>query len=327
MNLVELISRFEHVFFVCDEDHAKDVIVSNPNVTRLTFQYDDIWARDISPTFVVRKGVVEAINWRFNAWGGKKCGSYYPWDKDDRFGHEFAEHLGIPCMDVEMVLEGGAILSDGAGTVFTTRDVLLNPNRNPSMSESEAESILKTALGADRIMWIDKGLVDDETDGHIDNVMSVIRPGELMMAWTDDKSNPNYSILSNIEQLLKRNYGGIIHKVPLPSRLAITQEEASGLTINPNSIQRAAGHVLSASYLNYYYVNGGVIIPSFGCSQDEEALRIFEQVFPGREVVQLYSREPLIGGGGIHCILHEIPAAGWVPPDSALNVPRSVSYQ
>jgi len=327
LDMVKVISRFEHVFFVCEESHAGDVSIPERNVTRLILGYDDIWARDISPTFVVRKGVLEAINWRFNAWGGEEHGSYYPWNKDDMFGREFAAAAGIPCTDVDMVLEGGAILSDGAGTVFTTRNVLLNPNRNPSMDETEAERILKRNLGADRIVWIDKGLVDDETDGHIDNVISVVRPGELMLAWTDDESNPNHAILSEVEQQLRRSYGGTIHKVPLPTELSITQEEASGLTVNPDAIHRSAGYVLSGSYLNFHYVNGGVIVPSFGCPQDAEALRIFEEVFPDREVVQIYSREPIIGGGGIHCILHEIPAVGWVPSGSLLDVPQSVSYQ
>ena len=141
--------------------------------------------------------------WKFNSWGGLKEGSYYPWDKDDAFACEMAKYLNLTCENAEIVLEGGAILTDGEGTVFTTRSVLLNRNRNPFKSKQYIESVLKQHLRAERIVWLDQGLALDETNGHIDNVMSVVRPHEVCIAWTDDKSDPNYKrvrrILSSLE--------------------------------------------------------------------------------------------------------------------------------
>lgn len=157
------------------------------------------------------------------------------------------------------------------------------------------------------IIWLSKGLARDETNGHIDNVMSVVRPHEICLAWTDNPKSQNYRRVREIEREITESYKCIIHKIPLPAAQYMVKEEAEGLEKRENSLERKEGDILPASYLNYYYVNNAVIIPAFGCKEDAKVFKKFCEIFPDRKVIQIYSREPLLGGGGIHCILHEIP--------------------
>ena len=309
LELVYVISKYEPVFLVCRPSDLEQLnkIAENHNITLLSLPYDDIWARDIGPTFIEKNNKIECISWKFNAWGGRKEGSYYPWDQDDAFAENFAKYLGIPCSRSPLVLEGGAILTDGCGTLFATRSVLLNRNRNPFKSAEYVEALLKDTLNLEKIVWIKQGLALDETNGHIDNLMSIVRPHEVCLAWTDDPDNPNFKRVRTAYKTLLSEYECIVHKVPLPTLQLMSKEESLGLTNNINAIDRNAGDVLPASYLNYYVVNNGVIVPSFGCKEDNTAFDILATVYPDRTIEQVYSHEPLLGGGGIHCILHEIP--------------------
>lgn len=308
LNLVKVISRYEHVLLVCretDVPYLKNLAFDN--VTIVAMEYDDIWARDIGPTFVKNNDSVKVVNWKFNAWGGLKDGSYYPWDKDDAFACEMARYLNLEYENADIVLEGGAILTDGEGTLFTTQSVLLNRNRNPFKSKEYVESVLKKHLHVNKVVWLEQGLALDETNGHIDNVMSIVRPHEVCIAWTDDEKNPNYKRVRKILSDLQEQYECIVHRIPLPSQLFMTAEESNGLTSNDDALERKAGDLLPASYLNYYLVNGAVLIPSFGCEEDQEVYQIISDIYPDMKIEQIFSREPLLGGGGIHCILHEIP--------------------
>lgn len=308
IELVQCISKYEHVYLVCrDVDIPALNYLTNQNITLIPTEYDDIWARDIGPTFIEENGEIKCISWKFNSWGGLKEGSYFPWDQDDAFADKMAMYLGLKSKRVDIVLEGGAILTDGIGTLFTTRSVLLNRNRNPFKSLSYVENILKENLYVNKVVWLDQGLALDETNGHIDNIMSVIRPHEVCLAWTDDKKDINYKRVHKAYKTLSEQYDCVIHKIPLPSMQYMTPEESGGITQNMNAIDRNAGDLLPASYLNFYYVNGGVFLPAFGCKEDSIALKIFTDIFSDRKIEQIYSREPLLGGGGIHCILHEIP--------------------
>ncbi len=308
IDLVRTVARFELVYlFYDDRCDVEEGALTFDNVIPVKMRYDDIWARDISPTFVYIDGKLTCLNWKFNAWGGKLEAAYYPWDDDDAFSNNIANYLHLPVIDIPITLEGGAIIGDGCGTLFTTQSVLLNRNRNPFKKKEYIETILKKNLGVNNIIWLKQGLATDETNGHIDNVLSVISKDELCIAWTDDKKNPNYKRVRDIFAVLTESYHGNIHKIPLPTPQYMNQEEASGIIIPPTSLPRKEGDLLPASYLNFYFVNGGVIVPTFGCKEDDIALRQFENIFPDRKVVPIYSREPLLGGGGIHCILHEIP--------------------
>ena len=309
------ISHYESVYFFSEPRFGHQLIdkyKSNKNVEIIPAEYDDIWARDIGPSFVKTNHGMTCVDWRFNAWGGKKEGSYYPWDKDDAFALFASSYLGLEAIRTSIVVEGGGIITDGVGTIFTTRSVLMNRNRNPFKKQKEIEIQLLESTGAKRIVWLDQGLALDETNGHIDNVLSCISPKDICLAWTDDKSNPNYKRLHKIYRMLggMKNLTGElykIHRIPLPDMLYMTEEEEKSLRKDENALERKAGDVLPASYLNFYMLNGAVLIPSFDCVTDTVVLKIFKELFPDREVVQVYSREPLLGGGGIHCLLHEVP--------------------
>lgn len=308
LDLAKTVSEFELVYLIYDERcEISEQELQHKNVIPLKMKYDDIWARDISPTFVYIDGELSCLNWKFNAWGGKSEGAYSPWDDDNAFASNIASHLGLPIIDVPLTLEGGAIISDGLGTVFTTQSVLLNRNRNPFKSKQYVETILKQQLGAESIIWLKQGLATDETNGHIDNVLSVISKNEICIAWTDDKQNSNYKRVRSIFDVLQNEYKGIIHKIILPPSQYMSEEEAQGIISNPHSLPRKAGDLLPASYLNFYFVNGGVIVPIFNCPTDQDVLMQFERMFPDKRIIPVYSREPLLGGGGIHCLLHEIP--------------------
>lgn len=308
VQLVQCIAKYEHVYLICRKSDLPDLeYLSGDSITLVPSEYNDIWARDIGPTFLERNGKVSCINWRFNSWGGKREGAYFPWDKDDAFASTMAAYLGLESKRVNIVLEGGAILTDGIGTLFTTRSVLLNRNRNPFKSLSYIENTLKEVLYVKKVVWLDQGLALDETNGHIDNIMSVIGPHAICLAWTEDKNNINYKRVHNAYKLVSEQYDCTIYKIPLPSSQYMTLEESKGLTYDTNSTDRKAGDLLPASYLNFYYVNGGLLIPKFGCKEDTKAFEIFAEIFKDRKIEQIFSREPLLGGGGIHCILHEIP--------------------
>ncbi len=311
IRLAQCIAKYEKVYFICRErDREYLQQFCTEQMQPVVLAYDDIWARDIGPTFIKENGHIRCLNWRFNSWGGVKEGSYFPWDCDNAFAKSIAQYLGLEVKDVKLVLEGGAILTDGAGTLFTTRSVLLNRNRNPFKSLAQVETILKEALHVDTVVWIKQGLALDETNGHIDNVLAVVRPHEVCMAWTDDRQNPNYSRVRNIEKQLLAQYDCTLHKIPLPLVQRMTEQESAGLTQNKDAIERREGDILPASYLNFNYVNGAILLPSFGCPEDTLVLEQFKKIFPDRVIEQIYSREPLLGGGGIHCILHEIPELG-----------------
>ena len=312
--LVDNISEYETVFYFCDLrfiDFLRERYKNNVNVVVIPAEYDDIWARDIGPTFIHTNSKIKCVDWSFNAWGGLKEGSYFPWNKDDAFASVVAKYFGLESSRSSLVVEGGGIITDGAGTIFTTQSVLLNHNRNPFIKKEIVQDELCTASCASRVIWLRQGLAFDETNGHIDNVLSFVTEKDVCLAWTDDKNNPNYSRLRTIENTLKslKNLNGdhySVHRIPLPPMQYMTEDESNGLC-KANSIDRNAGDLLPASYLNFYMINGAVLIPSFGCETDEEALNCFRNLFPNRKVIQVYSREPLLGGGGIHCLLHEVP--------------------
>lgn len=313
MNLVHIISKYEKVYLICPYGYAKNLKDTiDGNVTLVEMEYDDIWARDIAPTFIYKNGKLRTVDWKFNAWGGIKEGAYYPWNKDDSFASGFTDFLNLESLRAPIILEGGAITSDGNGTLFATRSVLLNRNRNPFKSLEYVEKTILETTGDRRIIWLKQGLSHDETNGHIDNILSVISDEDICLAWTDDKNDPNYKRVRDAYRALEdeRNINGIkynIHLIPLPIIQRMTQKESDGLIPNEQSLDRSAGDILPASYLNFYMLNDAVIIPSFGCNEDKEVLAIFKKLFKNKEVIQLYSREPLLGGGGIHCLLHEIP--------------------
>lgn len=282
----------------------------------IEMESDDAWARDVAPTFVVSgDGRVRGIDWEFNAWGGQVDGLYAHWEKDDQVAAGVCEALGYDCYEAHpFVLEGGSIHSDGEGTVLVTEACLLSAGRNPALSKEEIEEKLKAYLGAGKVIWLPRGIYNDETNEHVDNICAFARPGEVILAWTDEESDPQYALSSRCLEVLARETDArgrklTVHKLPIPKEpVCIREEELSGYEFEPGEDQREAGERLAASYVNFYISNGGIIVPQFGDEHDRTAVEILSGIFPERKIYPIPAREILLGGGNIHCITQQIPA-------------------
>lgn len=283
---------------------------------------NDAWARDYCPTFVRNDdGVIRGIDWGFNAWGGLCDGLYFPWDQDNKMARKLCDLLDKDVYDRrDFILEGGSIHVDGRGTCITTESCLLSEGRNPLRSKQEIEKELGQYLGVNSVIWLPCGIYNDETNGHVDNICAFTAPGEVVLAWTEDQSDIQYEMSRACLEILEQSTDAEghrikVHKLPLPRPVTITEEECEGLDACEGEPARMPGERLAASYVNFYISNRHVVMPGFGDPADKEAKRILQDLFPAREVVQIYARDILIGGGNIHCITQQIPAEGaaWVP--------------
>ena len=276
---------------------------------------NDAWMRDVGPTFVVgRGGRLRGVDWIFNAWGGHSGGIYAPWDFDDQVAAKVLEIESRDRYRAPFVLEGGAIHVDGQGTLLTTEECLLNPNRNPKLSRGQIESLLERYLGVRKIIWLSRGVFNDETDGHVDNLCCFVRAGVVVLAWSDDPADPQYDISRAADEVLRtaRDSRGkqlTIHKLMQPGPLYMTAAEAAGIETAPGSHARRAGDRLAGSYVNFYIANRQVVMPLLDPRRDRQARTVIARLFPGRKVVGIPSREILLGGGNIHCITQQQPRA------------------
>jgi agmatine deiminase len=245
---------------------------------------DDSWLRDCGPIYVRDSAGRVAVHFGFNAWGGK----FEPWDRDAAVGRLIAERLGDPVVQGGIVLEGGSIVSDGSGTLLTTEQCLLNPNRNPDLSRAQIEDVLRARLGVERIVWLGHGLVEDrDTDGHVDLIAAFIAPARVLLQTVAD-DNPNYEHCEENRSRLQR---AGIEVVPLPHLPYL----------------EVAGERIAASYLNLYLCNGAVIVPVTGADSDSEALSIIAVAFGDRELIPVPGAVLAYGGGGPHCITQQVP--------------------
>ena len=297
-------------------------------VTLFEAETDDAWARDVAPTFVVKEEnddensrSVRAVNWEFNAWGGSVDGLYASWEKDNAFAKTAAGYLGCRCYDAApFVLEGGSIHSDGEGTLLVTEACLLSRGRNPGLTKDEIEEQLKNYLGAEKVLWLPRGIYQDETNEHVDNVCAFLRPGEVVLAWTDNRNDPQYEFSMAALAYLEgeRDAKGRkikVHKLPIPDTpVCVTAEELEGYVFEEGEDTREEGERLAASYVNFYFSNGAVIMPAFGginTASDKRAAEVMERLCPERKVISVYARDILTGGGNIHCITQQIPAGSF----------------
>ena len=279
----------------------------------LEISSNDSWIRDCGPSFVIDDaGGVRGVDWRFNAWGGLEMGLYFPWDLDDLVGQKVLDVERVPRYAPDFVLEGGSIDVDGEGTVLTTMECLLHGNRNPQMSPEQIASHLSDYLNVDAVIWLPRGVYLDETNGHVDNFARFVAPGQVMLTWTDDPSDPQYAISNEAQEILRGTKDArgrdlevtLIHQ---PGPITITDQEAQGVDQVPGVQPRVAGERLAGSYVNSYYANGIVILPVFDDPHDEAAIKTYEQLFPDRRVVTVPGREILLGGGNVHCITQQQP--------------------
>ena len=284
----------------------------------LCIDSDDAWARDVGPTFVQNEaGQLKGISWRFNAWGGEVDGLYADWRKDDAVAPAFCQAAGLPWEDAApFVLEGGSIHSDGEGTLLVTESCLLSAGRNPSLSRAEIEAELCRRLGAEKVLWLPRGIYNDETNEHVDNVCAFVGPAEVVLAWTDDENDPQYPLSAAGLDYLQRVTDAkgrklTVHKLPIPDHPILCSEaDCDAYEFAPGEDVREPGERLAASYVNFYFTNDAVLVPQFGgenAASDERACAILRSLCPGRRVIGLPARDILQGGGNIHCITQQIP--------------------
>ncbi len=275
---------------------------------------NDAWMRDVGPTFVVNAaGKRRAVDWNFNAWGGLDGGLYFPWDQDDLVAQKVAAVEGVDRYRAPLVMEGGAIHTDGQGTLLVTEQCLLNPNRNPQLSKEEIEKYLRDYTGAEAIIWLGQGVVNDETDGHVDNLACFARPGEVCLTFTDNRRDAQWAVSNDALERLHaaRDARGRklkVHKLPSPGPMKMTVVEAAGVRLRAGSRPREAGARLAGSYANFYIANGGIVVPLLDARTDAHAIAKLKRVFPERRVVGVPGREILLGGGNVHCITQQVPA-------------------
>lgn len=312
--VAEEISKSEKVIILArydDYDSARFMLP--PQIKVIEMESDDSWARDVAPTFVTNGKDIRGIDWGFNAWGGLVDGLYFPWDRDNKIARKICDLLDKDTYDKRgFILEGGSIHTDGEGTLITTEACLLSKGRNPDMSKEEIEEMLKKTLGVKKIIWLKSGIYNDETNEHIDNICAFTAPAEVVLAWTDDKNDPQYEMSKSCLDILENSTDAKgrkikVHKFPLPKPVYITAEECDGLDDMNGEPTRTPHERLAASYVNFYISNGSVICPQFNDENDSKALEILKELFPTRNVVGIYARDILIGGGNIHCITQQIP--------------------
>jgi len=288
----------------------------SPSIRVLELSTDDAWLRDTGPSFVVAEdGPLRGVDWRFNAWGGLDGGLYSPWDRDDRVAHKILEAEGADRYRAPLVLEGGSIHVDGEGTVLTTEECLLNRNRNPQLSREQIEHELREYLGAESVIWLGRGVYQDETDGHIDNLACFVAPGVVLLTWTDDESDPQHAISRDARERLEsakdaRGRKLEVVTIPAPGPLQIAEHEAEGVQGAAGTLPRRPGDRMAASYVNFYLGSTRVVHALLDERHDADAAEVLARCFPDREVVGVPAREILLGGGNIHCITQQVPQVG-----------------
>ncbi|MFD0375019.1 agmatine/peptidylarginine deiminase [Streptomyces sp. NPDC127112] len=293
-DVARAISAFEPVTMVAPPGFAEDARSHcGEGVTVIELPLDDSWFRDSAPLFVLDgEGRRAGVDFRFNAWGGK----HHPFDADDRISALLLEHLGVDRIASGMILEGGAVTVDGEGTLITTEQCLLHPNRNPGMTREEIEEELKARLGITKVIWLPYGgLHDTETDGHVDGVCAFAAPGTVVVSLPSDPGHPDYARMRANRAVLE----------------AVTDARGRRLEVievPQTAFTDLADGEIEVSYMNYYIANGGVVVPVAGVPQDEDALAVIASAHPGRKVVGVRALAIAFGGGGVHCITQQIPA-------------------
>ncbi|MFN4284933.1 MAG: agmatine/peptidylarginine deiminase [Lacibacter sp.] len=276
------------------QEHLVKAGTDLSNVEFFFHPTNDAWCRDHGPAFLVNPNATHkkvVVDWGYNAWGGK----YPPYDLDDVIPTRIAEHFHLPVFYPGIVMEGGSVEFNGKGTLLTSTACLLNPNRNPHLTQAQIEAYLIEYYGVEQILWVDEGIVGDDTDGHIDDTVRFVNEDTVLCAVEYNPNDENYELLQhNLKQLQQMRLlsGKQLNIVELPMPDAVVYEE-----------QR-----LPASYANFYIANAAVIVPTFRCATDDEALRIIQACFNDRPVIGIDSTDIIWGLGSFHCLSQQEPA-------------------
>lgn len=312
--VANLIALSEQMYMgVREQDCERAELFLSPDVKMIELTYDDSWMRDIGPTCLKNRqtGEIRTVDWDFNAWGGETDGLYDSWDGDVQVAGKVSDVLNYDTYKPGVVLEGGAIHVDGQGTMIAVEECVLSENRNRGMTKDKMEQVFHDYLGIKKTIWIQRGVFNDETNGHVDNLCCFSNVGSVLLSWTDDRSDPQYARSAEAYEILSTSTDALgnplkVDKLIQPDPLYIKREESAGIE-KGNAVKRVEGNRLAASYVNFFIANKAVIVPTFNDKNDRAALERIQEHFPNRKVIPVYSREILLGGGNIHCITQQIP--------------------
>ena len=288
------IARFEPVRMLVNEEdleHARELC--GASVQLRAAEIDDGWLRDSGPSFLIdAAGRTAGVDWVFNGWGNK-----YRHEKDARAARTLLEQEGYACFSCPLVQEGGGFHVDGDGTVLVTESCQLNANRNPDLSKADVDRYLIDYLGVSNVIWLNGGVENDETDGHVDGQACFLRPGVVLAAVCSDPDNPDYEVLQDNLAILRRSTdarGKPLEIIEIEMPYKVLED----------------GTPVAGYYVNFYFANGAIILPAFGFpKEDLQARDFFAREFPEREIVQIPTHDISFGGGNIHCITQQQPAA------------------
>ena len=320
-DVISNILKVENLYLIVSpgkKEYVREKITSVSKDTDKLFiieaETDDSWARDNTLIFLKKDNSIRAVDFGFNAWGGKVDGLYSSWEDDNLLGKKLAQLLNIEFYsDKDFILEGGSIHTNGFKTLLTTEACLLSKGRNSNLSKIEIESHLKKMLNIDKVLWIPHGIYNDETNEHVDNMACFLDENTILLATSKDKEDIQYKwsmeakkILENETTALGNKINVILVNIPNPY-LRLTKDEALKIKPIDGAKPRLEGDRLAASYVNFYMGKDFIILPKFNVKEDQEAYDILNNFYKGsKKIYQIESRNILVSGGNIHCITMQI---------------------
>lgn len=315
VKLITLLAKYQPMTMLVNESQYKNARASLPsNIRVLEMSSNDAFIRDTGPLYLKNKqGEIRCMKFNFNAWGGLLDGLYFPWDKDNEVASKLADLYHQDFYQDDFTLEGCSVLTDGEGTLITTEEVVLSEGRNKGINKQIAEEKFKEFLGIEKVIWLPEGFFMDEAGGDIDNILNFVKPGEIVLSWTEDQSDPQYQISKNALEILSsvtdaKGRKLIIHKLDLPqNKVELSKDQAYGVDPINGMLPRVEGQRLTATYVNYITLNKVIIVPEFGDFNDKIAQKQLASYYPDRKVIGFAANEILTGGGGLHTIVLTMP--------------------
>ena len=300
LSFIKAISQGEQVGIIANDENLKNFIIAelnkiNVDLSKIEFVVkatNDAWCRDHGPAFLINRETKQKliVDWGHNAWGGK----YPPYDDDNRTPQAVADYLNLPTVHPGIIMEGGSVEFNGAGSLLTSKSCLLNPNRNPALDQGQIEQYLNDYYGVEQVLWVEDGIVGDDTDGHIDDTTRFVNESTIVACVEQDIHDENYSVLQTNLKMLKQMRllnGKQLNIIELPMPKAVIID----------------GFRTPGSYANFLICNAGIIVPVFNNPNDTIAIDILSQAFPARKIIPLEATEIIWGQGSFHCLSQQEP--------------------